>query len=172
MMLSFKYSVRTAKQRRSPRYAASAAEGSSVGACWPPLTPEHGFPSLSREAPPPLRPGPRALPLGPLPETLRDAHIPAPHAPLCKGSSRTVPPRGGGGATQKTADTPLGHPHIGNSGLVLPTVALPTSGVRVEATLPLSRQAAPLSFSAPLWHVWKHLSSPPGFRIRRRVWRK
>ena len=35
--------------------------GKSVEAPWPPLTPEHGFPSLF------FRPGPRALPLGPLP---------------------------------------------------------------------------------------------------------
>ena len=40
---------------------ASACCGKSVEAFWPPLTPEHGFPSLF------CRPGPRALPLSPLP---------------------------------------------------------------------------------------------------------
>ena len=45
-VISFKNDVRTAKQRRSPKNAASGCTGSSVEACWIPLTPEHGFPSL------------------------------------------------------------------------------------------------------------------------------
>ena len=55
----------------------NTACGNSVEASWPPLTPEHGFPSLL------VWPGPRALPLGPLP-VFRGAAILSAHTPFTK----------------------------------------------------------------------------------------
>ena len=60
---------------------------SSVEAHWPPLTPEHGFPSLLG------RPGPRALPLGPLPENRGAGNVLSLHTPFVKRVKKRRGPR-------------------------------------------------------------------------------
>ena len=95
---------------------------SSVEACWPPLTPEHGFPSLILPA--------RSAPSRPAP---------------CAGRVcfSVHPPLSGPGGAKKQGVPETGNAHRGprKAAHILPPVALPTSGQRVGA-LPAPSQPA------------------------------
>ena len=105
----------------------------SVEACWPPLTPEHGFPSLC------FWPGHRALPLCPLPENRGAAGF-LPYTSFLQRS----------GKRQGHRASPFLHRDV-------PTVALPTSGQRVGAFAPSQPVDSPV-FRRILLHFRQRLS--------------
>ena len=80
----------------------------AVEACWPPLTPEHGFPSLYK---------PKAQGAPPLPAAVPPA-----------GIFTSFPQK----STKKSGDTPNGASRKKYRFPRLPTAALSASGVRVE----------------------------------------
>ena len=112
---------------------------SSVEAHWPPLTPEHGFPSLLG------RPGPRALPLGPLPENRGAGNVLSLHAPFVKRVKKRRGPRWAARRVRSDDDFLRWHyPHQ----------------VEGRSRRFLSAITAPLYFSALLWHQRQGLSRP------------